>query len=528
MNTTDIVASLMSESPAGPWPAGAPEQDYLRSPAAARIGRLAQAEQLFLFDYEHRVPLDIPDAWVEQGREADALPPRWTDGQLPERKYQSFRHDLMIGSFHPGHRGKWTTHELCHALVGFAWAPGFSRLEHATAARLAELLPVVLYYFFDELGLRRCPDHQGGGPLYRESCAACEAIAGHPWAEPEDRWISEGLTWLDRELAAISATRRTGRPVAHRWGSLDLCTDGLAYARAHGPRLESEAMERLAPFLVGNAGSLDALEARVMAVTRALLLDESLPTHGGERWDWIRADLAWRVLTIWQQTDGECADALLGLLDDLGPDAPQRWDQLAEDFELPPADAVFAVGYPLGSGWTGCSQDSILAGLRSVCPLVCELAEDAGHRFDFVPPSERRPLGDRFADWLDVHHPALAPLARLEVAMRVVPVDGVAAALGTDGDGHRLGPGVRILRPPYDVVGVSEAVDSGAISGVLVDGRVELDPSPDALAPVLVVTRAPDGELVMAELPADLDLDHPGEEAVDELLALGVFQRDRW
>lgn len=512
MNPDQVLQSLDAVQPRTSWPSGAPARDYLRSPAAMRVGALAQADGLFLFDFEQRAALEIPDAWIEPGFEEEALPTHWIDGELPERKYQSFRHDLMIGSFHPSHRGKWTTHELCHALVGFHWAPGASAFEHATAARLAELLPVLLYYFFDEIGLVRCPDH--AGPLFRTGCAACEQAAARRAVEPSDRaFVEDGLRYLDRELAAVARSRRLGRPISHAWGSLDLCSDGLAYARAHGLRLDSEATER-AP-KPGNAESLDALEARVIEVTRAVLLGEPLTPHGGTRETWVQADLAYRVLTVWSQTEGEAADALLKMLDD-GP-TRAAYRALEQQFALPSAEQVFAVGYDdLG-------RASVQPGLASVAPLVCELFEDAGVSIDFTPPSERRPLGDRFVDWLQQHHPQLAPLAALEVAMRSVRADPWVASLGTQGTGSEPSPYARLLDLPYDPVDVSERVDSGAISGRLVDGAVVLEPTPERVRSRLAVARHPTGELVMAELPA-----HLGPDEQEQLVELGIRRRARF
>ena len=138
---------------------GAPTHELLRSPAAQRIGILAAQSGLLLSHFETRLDLEWPEEWEPHNRPDLGQPQRWKGGVLPETKYRSFSHDRIIGSFHPSHRAKWTAHELCHGLVGFAWSPNFNRFHHALAARVSEVLPVALYYFFDEAGLRRCPDH---------------------------------------------------------------------------------------------------------------------------------------------------------------------------------------------------------------------------------------------------------------------------------------------------------------------------------------------------------------------------------
>ena len=156
---------------------GAPDHELYRSPAAERIAKLAAKSGLLLSHFEHRVDLELPDDWMTEDRPDLGTPQGWQGGVLPETKYGSFQHDRIIGSFHPGHRAKWTTHELCHGLVGFAWYPGCSRFFQALSARMSEILPVALYYFFDEAGLRRCPVHDGRGALFGHYCADCEAQA---------------------------------------------------------------------------------------------------------------------------------------------------------------------------------------------------------------------------------------------------------------------------------------------------------------------------------------------------------------
>ncbi|MCB9668985.1 MAG: hypothetical protein H6736_05790 [Alphaproteobacteria bacterium] len=536
-NPDDVLASLAAPRPDGPHPDGAPVRDVLRSPAAARVGALAAADGLFLFHFEHRYPLDVPAGWVLPGQEDAAEAPRWDDGVLPEPKYQSFRHDLMIGGFHPGHRGKWSTHELCHGLVGFAWRAGAPRLFHATAGRLAELLPVVLYYFLDEIGLARCPVHAGGGPLFREHCPACEeAAATRPITRDDRRFAEDAGRFLDAELAAVARTRREGRPVPHRFGSLDLCSDGLAYAESHHLRLGSEAMERLEPFLVEGGGwsaDLDALEARVVAVARALALGEPLaplvPSAAAGRDRWIRQDLAFRLLTVREECEGSTAASLEALVDQLreGPiDAViAGYTALEQEVVLPPPEAMFGVGYPLGAH--GRSHAQVAEGLRSVCPLVMELAEDVGVDLTgFDDPPVREPLGDRFARWMREHHPALAPLAEFETAVRAAREDPLRVRLGEEGADPVLCSGTRVLRADHDVLAAAEAIEKGSVGGHLVDDRLELSPAPPGAPWALVVGRF-EGELVMLEVdPADADvlLDGGVPDVAPALLAHGVMR----
>ncbi|MCA9546622.1 MAG: hypothetical protein KC613_19590, partial [Myxococcales bacterium] len=125
----------------------APDAELHRSPAAALVGRLAAASSLRLSHFEHRLHLPTPFAWADPDRPDLAGVPTWQGGRLQEHKFQHFRGDNPVGSFHPGHRAKWTAHELCHGVVGFAWAPTATPLFHTLAARLNEVVPVALYYF---------------------------------------------------------------------------------------------------------------------------------------------------------------------------------------------------------------------------------------------------------------------------------------------------------------------------------------------------------------------------------------------
>ncbi|TVQ86196.1 MAG: hypothetical protein EA397_20405 [Deltaproteobacteria bacterium] len=507
----DVAAeALAAEVPGCPqvppqgWPIGAPPRDLMRSPVAARIGALAAAEGLRLFHYEHRHHLALSQDFVPEHAAGLAEPPRFEGGVLPERKYQSFRHDQAIGGFHPGMRSKWTAHELCHALVGFAWHPDPSPLFLATAGRLAELLPVALWYFLDEAHLRRCPLHRASGPLYRGLCLDCEAVSE---ARVDDLHaaavLDDGRLFLERELQAIRRTRALGLPVPSIHGSLDLCSDGLAYAAAHGPRLRSPIFARFAEgFLVEGGGwvrDLDALEARVLAVLDALVGEAELPrlaptaAHGECRW--VLQDLAWRLLSIRQDCEGEAADALDGTVDMLSAvcaltaqasvspltvqerskrvvhGALHLYRDLYESFVLPEPDHVFALGHDLLGVHPGRSIDQVREGIVSALPITArvlgERLPELVELFVAQDPPVRALIGRRFATWLLGHAEGpLVDLARFEAEVTHLGArDEVMTALG-DFEPHvpvRLTPGVVILRAEVDVMELTAAADFGDI-----------------------------------------------------------------
>lgn len=510
-------------APEGGWPSGAPAHEFLRSPAAARVGRLAAREGLFLFHYEHRVRA----ASFSGMHDGVGQPPEWVDGVLPEPKYAAFRHDLAVGSYHPGHRAKWTTHELCHALVGFGWAPDAGRLFHATAARLAELVPVALWYGFDEVRLRRCPAHAGDGPLYRTFCGACEAAATQraTGAGPEDRrFIEDGVRFVDAELAAVAKTRRLGRPVAHRWGSIDLCSDGLAYAAGHEARLCGPTFHRFAEaFLVKEGGwvdTLEALEARVEAVVDALCGQAPLapltPDPEEGRWRWTTQDVAWRMHEVLAGVDGERAKSLEAILETLAEAPPSEhaihtavdaYASLASEGAFPAPEAVLAVGYDLPGGW-GRAAAQVVDGLASVVPLTLTLLEDAQpevvDRFIASDRPERVPLGQRFARALDG---GLAELAQYEAALRSVRLD---TGIWTEEPGAiwEVSPEAVVLHGPTDWVRLAERAESGGVA-LSPGGHLRaLDEEPVELnAPHgLGIARDAAGGLVVAELPAEVAL----------------------
>ena len=340
---------------------GAPTHELKRSTAAQRVGLLAARSELFMAHYEYRLAMTLPEWWCPEGRPDLGEPLPWTRGVLPESKYQGFRHDRLVGSFHPSHRAKWTAHELCHGLVGFAWRPNGSLLFHALAARLAEALPVALWYFFDEADGPRCAAHAGQGALSGPTCEACEVLGvlGPQGSELSESWWTRGRHWLEAELDAIRASVEAESPLRHPHPSIDLNSDALAYAAAQHPRLSDPAFERYVGLFFeegqGWFSSLEGLEARVREVARYLCGEgDARPLIGG-RWRWVAQDLGMRLVTLWVQTEGEVAKEIERLTAYLA-EAPtetkvaeviRRYAALHADWVLPEPEELFAVGYPL-------------------------------------------------------------------------------------------------------------------------------------------------------------------------------------
>lgn len=531
------LGGLVSRSEGPPeagWPFGAPRREFTRSPAAYRVAELAAEVGLGLFHYEWRHHLALPEAWVPAHDPALADPPTWSGGVLPERKYQSFRHDQAIGGFHPGMRAKWATHELCHGLVGFAWHPGASPLFVATASRLSELLPVALWYFLDEAHLQRCQVHANGGALYRHLCQECEALAGAQLDEVHaELWLERGRAFIEGELLAIGRTLDLGRPVPHVYGSLNLCSDGLAYAAAHLPRLRSEAFDRFAAqFLVEGGGwvrDLHALHERVLAVVDAVTTGADLvplaPSPDLGRCRWTAQDLAWRLLTVWEDTDGDAARELSALVDRLAavqsePDrAPMEiaavregYQALYDEIVLPQPEAVFAVGYDVSGLAQTRSAVQIQSGVAEAVPLTASLLEGEFaallDRFVAADRPVRAPIGRRFATFALWELPdPLADLVRYEAELlHLPPADNALLALGP-GPGDepvQLAPGVRILSARIDVVQFARDVAFGDV--VYRDGQVlDVDGAPVPSRPVwLVLVRDARGEPQVLDVDRDV------------------------
>ncbi len=512
-------------SPSFPAIPGAPAAELRRSAAARAVARMAAASGLRLSHFERRFALELPEHWCVPDLDLGPYPwsseGGWRGGGLPETKFRTFRLDRRIGSFHPSHGPKWTAHELCHGLIGFGWRPGADVLWHATAARLAELVPVALWYFFDEAGLVRCPRHAGGGALFAGTCAECDRLAARDAgvdAGPDvDRWRRLGRAYVEAEIDAAWRTLTHGIPVSNRYGTLDLCTDGLAYVRAHRPVLESPAFgDWVDAFCGPNQGHHDDLEslvARVREVVDALCGEGDAPPLAGHGPLWAVQDVGWRLIQLCEDVEGEALDALEDMTRRLAAasqgsaaacsaalsDVVEQYETLVAEVVLPPTEELFGVGYPVANGY-GIALRQLVEGVRSALPLTAELL---GHDLERVvgdwaaeDADVREGIGDRFAGWLRANDGGIAAdQAALEAALCYVDAPDAAlwALRGAPAAGDRwVRPEhVRLVRVQFDV----SADPSTPPTGVPLDSPV-----------TLAVVRALDGErevLALSEVQAD-------------------------
>lgn len=453
-----------------------PRREASVTEAGARVFALAEAAGVFFSHFEYAVPAPGPASWAPTGRPDLGEILTWRGGVLPETKFRHFRLDRPVASYHPGQRSKWTTHELCHQLVGFAWWPGMSRLEIACMARVAEALPVALWYFFDESARPRCPAHVAHDAFSAGYCRRCEAVEA-PAGPADERLVSAGMAFLGREIDSATASLRDGTVYASPHASVDLASDGLAWASAHAERLRSPEfaswMARFRSWGDGWRASMDELVATVEALGAHL-------AHGGPpvlpfsppalR---VKADLGWRLISLAASlpTRGRRAGvrvAVLRLVDDL--ERGLAFGELVDAYrdlgvrDLPSHDEIFGVGYRVSAsrGDDGLAVAQVARGVESALPLTASRLDDlplAVRRFVAGDRLERRPLARRFAASLLAGSPE-ADLARLEAALAdpgPAPLGALALAPDVRDDAPLvLAPEAELVSTDWEVLPVLE------------------------------------------------------------------------
>lgn len=520
----------------------APAHEIRRSPAAQAIGAAAEASGLLLAHFERRVHLQPPDDWQPHNR------PDLRGQRADEHKYQHHYNENPLGSFNPAHRAKWSAHELCHGLVGFAWRPDAPPLFRVLAAQLSEVVPVALWYFFDEAGLRRCPRHQG--PLFNAECPDCERIATEPVDDARaGEWRAEGKAFVARELAAVRESMRTGQLVEHRHATLNLASDALAYTTAHAGRLTSPTFARYIELFhpddaLGRHASLEALIARIEAITDCLVEGRPIPPLRSDRSRIIAQDLGWRLLMTAADCEGEAADVLDALAVRLSEDPTALaaviagYRAAAEDWWLPPASDLFAVGYPLPDG-LGLHAGATEAALARACPNSLAVLDDARDPWlaGFIAAEQTRgPTALRFAEWAARQHPGpIADLLRYEATCaHPGPADPVVDVLGPGASDAPLVccDHLNVLRLGIDADALIRALDAEGDADVqAVERPVNMVISRRAGSEVLVAEISDNASEILMKLKQSptprAAIDLPTAE-LESLISLGVLRPACW
>lgn len=429
---------------------GAPAVELEANTVSARIAVAAANEGRCFVHHEHRLSPLLPEAArpeIDVGMgEDELLPEDWREGVLHVPKYFSAFLEAPLPVFNPSHRSKWRPHELLHKLARHAWRPDLTRFEAYLTARLSELLPVVHWYGFDEVGRHACPEHRGRRPD-RTHCVRCERSLVSHWAWNADMGHAEqaaahALEHLRTELDACARELASGRAIATPRPGLDASSDAIGYLRGHWNRITAWSfgawIERFSAagrdHFESCADHLDHVRSLANTLLTAPFVLAPLEQREAARDRHTAADLAYRVLLHIETFDTDAAeDTLMPVVDALA--SGQRPDAVLGDLAqrlraLDPATAERT----LAGGWswlpsTPGTRTSLRAGLRTALPRA--LAGFADDVLDGFAEHDRTPsptsLAHRGAAYLATQgHPASATAA-LEAWLRDAPAADLEA-----------------------------------------------------------------------------------------------------
>ena len=430
---------------------GAPAVELEASAISARIAVATANEGRAFVHHEHRLsPLLPEDAQPELdvGLHGDTLvPEEWREGVLHVPKYFSAFLEAPLPVFHPSHRAKWRPHELLHKLARFAWRPDITRFEAYLTARLSELLPVVHWYGFDEIGRHACPEHRGRRPG-RTHCDRCERSLVPYWkaeAHPDhaETAAAHALEHLEAELRACERELTTGRVVSTPRPGLDASSDAIGYLRGHWNRITAWSfgawVERFAAPGVERFETCAEHLAHVRGLADALLCDpytlEPEADRLAARERHTASDLGYRILLHVEALDSDAAeDALLPLVDALAEgracaDVLPELGERLHDLDSATADRTPAGGWPWLPVTRG-ARTSLAAGVGTALPRALEGADVEGFAEADQHPRPV-PLARRVAEHLEGQGATQAAAARFEAWLRDPPA--------TDLDAERFG-----------------------------------------------------------------------------------------
>lgn len=413
-----IATSYASLSPGAEPPSwldgicGAPVVDFLGSSLGARASALGLRTGCAFYHHERRVRLGMPAHMAPEVSvwSHDRLTtPVWDGGVLTEPKYFSFFQDAALPSYNPNHRSKWRSHELLHAAIGFFWSPTQTRFQAYVGARLGELLPVVHWYGFDEIGRPRCVEHTHGDPP-KHTCIRCEARARgimrggvRPDATTNRGLARQALEHFDAEWRACLKEIELGHVVRAPHARLDASSDAIGYLRGHWPRLTSRVMGHWVEFFcvegIDYRTSLEDYAASVSGACADLLMAEievDSASYIRRRQRRALRDVAWRALLAIEHAPQAASDSVERQLariaerchalleeDAVGLDAveddramvDELFEAMAAELALPDAvwDALPALGHDyLGDGFVPSELEQIMEGVEGAVPVTYE------------------------------------------------------------------------------------------------------------------------------------------------------------
>jgi hypothetical protein len=395
---------------------GAPVVDFLGSSLGARASALGLVTGCAFYHHERRVRLGMPEDMLPEVSvwSHDRLTtPVWEGGVLTEPKYFSFFQDAALPSYNPNHRSKWRAHELLHAAVGFYWSPTQTRFQAYVGARLGELLPVVHWYGFDEIGRARCVEHKHGDPP-KHTCIRCEARARgiirsgiRPDGVASRALARQALDHFDAEWRACLQEIERGRVVRAPHARLDASSDSIGYLRGHWPRLTSSVMGAWVEYFcvegVDYQSDLEDYAANVSSACADLLMSEievEPTSYIRRRQRRALRDVAWRALLAMAHTSSSPSDSvergfariaarceqlldadasgLEAVVDDRAM-VDELFEAIAADHTIPEEilAALPALGHDFldggeGAGFVPSELDQIMEGVQGAVPVTFE------------------------------------------------------------------------------------------------------------------------------------------------------------
>lgn len=410
-----------------------PEKDRKRSSRAQSVIKFAELKELGIFHFEMRKQMDEPEEW-STGLAEDY---RWNKGFLHEGKYSAFKTDCLLASFQPAHRSQWSSHELLHNIVGFSWVEKGSLFYHALSSRLSELLPVALFYFFDEIDSVKCERHRFSSALYGETCFECEKTFGLESVE-RSFYKDQAQAFVKQEIEAIKKSIHTGVMYENVFSGLNLTSDAMQFAKMQYPRLTDPVCSSLFNDYFVNEGlvhtSLDSLLERVETVFEALMENDFSPLNDLNMPDKQRAlalDIASRLSLMKKHVEQDKdllkrIDALLetefsNLKSGSFDSCIEKYTNLSDEYELIPAEDIFAVGVPLSSEY-GLALEQVEDGLASCLPMTLEQWKNTPafaseiKAFSFHMPMTRQDIGERLYTYFEQNkHPLFSELQQEKV-----------------------------------------------------------------------------------------------------------------